>query len=255
MSAEHEPFADLVAVYALGALDGDDLVRFRAHLDTGCAECRQALGEHQAVLVNLADTLRHDPPRRLRAVLLQRLGRRGSRPPGRARFWTGLRWAASVAVAAGFLAAAGATFVAMRYEARTGELAREVATLREQLRQQDLLQRLLQEPATRVVTLRGLEPSPGAQGRMVWHDDAGGVFLASNLPPVSREKAYELWIIADGKPIPAGVFRVDVEGRAGIRVPPPPAPTRAAQFAVTLEPAAGVPAPTGPMYLASPPPS
>ena len=48
---------------------------------------------------------------------------------------------------------------------------------------------------------------------------------------------------------PAGVFKVDASGRGTLRVDPTGGP--AAKFAVTLEPEAGVPAPTGPIVLAS----
>ncbi len=250
MNTEHEPFSELAVVYALGALDGEDLVQFRTHLQTGCTECNRTLEDAHAALAHLAQGLSEPPPRRLRSAVIGRIaGDTG--PRAGARFWTGFRWAASVAVAAGVLAAVASALVAVRYEARMGQLAREVSGLRDQARQQDLLLRLLGDPATQVVALAGLDVSPGAQGRIVWHEREGGLFFATNLPPIPREKAYELWIIAAGKPIPAGVFSVDVEGHGRLRVAPLPGPVRVDQFAVTLEPAAGVPAPTGTMYLAS----
>ena len=39
----HDPFDTLAAVYAVGALDGDDLVQFEAHLAGGCSRCRTTL--------------------------------------------------------------------------------------------------------------------------------------------------------------------------------------------------------------------
>jgi anti-sigma-K factor RskA len=251
MSADHEALAELAAVHALGALEGEDLARFRAHLETGCPECSRALGDWRAALVLLAQDLREPPPRRLRSAIMARIAPHPGRPPTRARFWIGLRWAASVAVAAGLLAVIASAFVAVRYEARTGQLAREIATLHERMRQEDLLGRLLRDPATRVVPLAGLEVSPGAQGRIVWHERQGGVLFATNLPPVPRDKAYELWIITEGQPLPAGVFNVDVGGHGRLTVAPLPEGLQADRFAVTLEPSAGVAAPTGPMYLAS----
>jgi anti-sigma-K factor RskA len=251
MNTTHEPFTELAAVYALCALDGEELVQFEAHLETGCAMCRRALDDSHTALVQVAQGLREAPPRQLRRAIIGGLGRGQASAQGRPPFWAGFRWAASVAVATGVLAAILSAFVAMRYEARTGQLAREIARLREQVRQQDLLPRLLRDPATRVVALTGLDVSPGAQGRMIWHEREGGVFFASNLPPVPRDRAYELWIIADGHPLPAGVFTVDVEGHARLRVDPLPGGVPGDQFAVTLEPAAGAPGPTGPMYLAS----
>src|SRR2546426_127739 len=45
VSPTHERFGELAAGYALGALDGDDLTRFEAHLARGCTECEHALAE------------------------------------------------------------------------------------------------------------------------------------------------------------------------------------------------------------------
>ena len=54
-----------------------------------------------------------------------------------------------------------------------------------------------------------------------------------------------------GAPTPTGVFTVDAKGVGSLRVAPMQAAGAVDTFAVTLEPAAGVPAPTGAMYLAS----
>src|SRR5207237_8693319 len=75
--------------------------------------------------------------------------------------------------------------------------------------------------------------------------------FVANLPPPPPSKAYELWTIGEGAPRPAGVFRVDAEGRATHRVEPVEGGKPVKVFAVTLEPEGGVPAPTGPMVLAS----
>ena len=47
----------------------------------------------------------------------------------------------------------------------------------------------------------------------------------------------------------AGIFDVDEAGHAFLKVPPLPRGKRFDKFAVTLEPAGGVPKPTGPMHL------
>ena len=40
----HPPeIEELLSLYALGALDGDDLRAIEAHLETGCPECRADL--------------------------------------------------------------------------------------------------------------------------------------------------------------------------------------------------------------------
>jgi anti-sigma-K factor RskA len=51
--------------------------------------------------------------------------------------------------------------------------------------------------------------------------------------------------------VSAGVFDVDREGRGELEVAAVPASDQAATWAVTVEPAGGVPAPTGDMVLKS----
>ena len=61
-----------------------------------------------------------------------------------------------------------------------------------------------------------------------------------------------MWAIAGKEPVSAGIFEVDEAGHAFLRLPtllPLPRAKRFDKFAVTLEPAGGVPKPTGPMYL------
>ena len=86
-------------------------------------------------------------------------------------------------------------------------------------------------------------------GRLIWHETAGGQLFVANLPPAPAGKAYEMWTLGGPAPQPAGVFQVDASGRALHRLQPAGGP--ATTFAVTLEPEAGVPAPTGPIVLAS----
>jgi len=108
---------------------------------------------------------------------------------------------------------------------------------------------LLRDPATRVVALRAAGVNAEAWGRLIWHEASGGYLLVANVPAAPTGKVYELWTISGGQPRPAGVFTVDASGRATHPVAPTRAPVEV--FAVTLEPAGGVPAPTGPVVLAS----
>lgn len=260
MNDTHEPFDSLAAVYAVGALDGPALREFEAHL-AGCARCAAALREHGETLAARARTTPPTaPPPDVKDALPRRAApASASRPAGAPRPW--LAWAAA---AAAVVATAWFTgvFVAARYEARLGRMARETAALRERyerdltaLNDQLAVYRsatdLLRDPVTQVLTLRGLGPSPAATGRVVWHQKAGGHLFVANLPPAPPGKAYELWTIGDAVPRPAGVFRVDAAGRGSLRVAPVEEGTPVKVFAVTLEPENGVAAPTGPMVLAS----
>jgi|RhiMetdeSRZDD1v2_1073273.scaffolds.fasta_scaffold03581_13 anti-sigma-K factor RskA len=264
--SSHETFEELAAVYAVGALDGDDLTRFEAHLAGGCDPCARLLRDsHEALArVALADTPAV-PPAEVKAALLARVAADTSRPatrparrPERRASW--VPWAAATAAAAVITAMITGGLVASRYEARLGVMARETAAARERLQREEAALReqmaayrsavdLLRDPATRVVELQGTGPSPEATGRLVWHATAGGQLYVANLPPAPAGKAYELWTIEGPAPRPAGLFQVDASGRATHRVEPTGGATP--KFAVSLEPEAGVPAPTGPIVLAS----
>jgi len=258
---EHETFDALAAVYALGALDGDDLARFEAHLAAGCERCAATLRESDEALARLAlGGTPAIPPPHVKQALLARIDAAGARRAGARR--TVWRWAvaAALAVVAGSALTGG--FVAGRYEARLGFMARETARVKAELLKSETALReqvafyqgvvdLLREPGTRVVDLRGLGPSPKASARVVWNETRGGHLFVTGLDPAPAGKVYELWTIAGQVPRPAGLFSVDAAGRASRRVEAPPAGPPVRVFAVTLEPEGGVPAPTGPMVLAS----
>jgi anti-sigma-K factor RskA len=125
-----------------------------------------------------------------------------------------------------------------------------VATLQGELSELDATLRLLWTPQVRLVRLAGLPPSPRANAHLLWNPTArAGVLLTSGLPQIPPNRVYELWAIAGNEPVPAGVFEVDEAGRAYVRLRSLPRDKRYDKFAVTLEPAGGVPKPTGPMHL------
>jgi quercetin dioxygenase-like cupin family protein len=49
----HDELLDLAEIYALGALDGDDLAEYQAHLETGCGECQVRASEASQMLAAL----------------------------------------------------------------------------------------------------------------------------------------------------------------------------------------------------------
>jgi anti-sigma-K factor RskA len=77
------------------------------------------------------------------------------------------------------------------------------------------------------------------------------VFTASNIAAPPAGKAYELWLLpaTGGKPIPAGMFTPDLQGNAAVIFPDIPVNVQAGGFGVTVEDAAGSPAPTSPIIL------
>lgn len=132
---------------------------------------------------------------------------------------------------------------------RLREAQGEIAGQREQLASARDVDELLASPAVRVADLSGKKPAPQAHAMLAYDRSTGrAVVMATGLPPCPEGHAYQLWLIADNKPLPGGTFKADAQGRARLsdRLPPNhSAPT----FAITLEREGGVPAPQGDIFL------
>jgi len=129
-----------------------------------------------------------------------------------------------------------------------------VDVLAKQLAEEREMREMLTKPGVRMTELNGLGPGQQASAKVALDPRTGRAMLfAYNLPPAPAGKAYQLWFISDIKhPVPGAVFNPDAQGRAVMRDQAPEAGRSASVFAVTLEPAGGVPAPTGEKYLLSP---
>jgi len=253
-----ERLLELVPLAALGALDGEERAAFEAELARSPAVQRE-LAAYQELVGRLGLATAGPPPR---AALRERLLRE-TKPATPRRAWLAPALAAGlVAALAGLLLvrsqrdAARLQVAALEAEAREAHEAAtraqaEATALREALTSEVAFRELVSHTETRVASLTGLVAAPAARGRIVWHAGRGeAVFVASGLAAAPAGKAYELWIIARAAPVPAGVFQVDAQGRVVFRLPAGLELGGVKTFAVTLEPAAGVPAPTGAMVLA-----
>lgn len=71
---DHETWLELAEIYAAGALDGDDLDRFEAHLSAGCLPCQARMGETRQALASLSVSLEPiTPPESVKTRLLERV--------------------------------------------------------------------------------------------------------------------------------------------------------------------------------------
>ena len=253
----HDTWIEQADVYALGALDKEELAQFEGHLATGCRTCAERIRETREALTLLPRSLSTvAPPSALRARVLAEIAAerpaqgtpvplRPERRRGRALWWAG---GAGLAAAAALLLVVNAELSKTRQEVRA--LEGRLATLQTELAQREETLRFLSDRNVRYVSLAGLKPTPEASAWLLWNSATRqGLLLARGLPPPPAGHTYELWALAGTRPVPAGVFDVDPGGRALLRLPPLPADQTFDAFAVTLEPVPGVPAPTGPMHL------
>jgi hypothetical protein len=101
-------------------------------------------------------------------------------------------------------------------------------------------------PGAHSVTLVVAPNHPQPQGKAIYVQSSGKLlFVASDLPALPDDKAYELWLLpSTGNPVPAGVFRPDPKGSGVVVNPPLSAGVSAKGFAITVEPKQGSAAPT-----------
>ncbi|HEX4439511.1 MAG TPA: anti-sigma factor [Thermoanaerobaculia bacterium] len=267
--AHSERHEELVAAVALGMpLAGADRAELEAHLAEGCAVCEGLLADMRDASAALgASVPPAPPPPELRGRILASLG------PSRAEAAAPARRAAAVTPSAPaspviwrVLAAAAALLLAIvvlddarlrrareELQSRTAELAARLNTSQTELAQRVLRARVLESEDVQMMMLGGQGPQPGARARVFWSPAARrGVLVASNLAPLPPDRQYELWVFHDGKPYNAGVFDPDPQGRALFESKDFTQPA-AQNFAVTVEPRGGVPAPTGPIVLVGKP--
>lgn len=258
---DRDEIVELAACYALGGLEGEDRERFEALLRSGDSEATSALSAFEETLTALAAGETVAPRPGVKEALLARLDvepRPGPVVPLPARRRRAL-WPAVLAgaAAAGIAAILVGMSVSATYERRAAELRREAAALgaevqqlKGEIAQQRALIALMRDPGTQVMALAGQPAAPQARARVLWNRRAGGLLVAAGLPPLPEGKTYQLWAIA-GKaaPVPAGTFSPDASGGISGRVPSLPGVDVVDVFAVTLEPAGGLPAPSGPMML------
>jgi anti-sigma-K factor RskA len=94
----------------------------------------------------------------------------------------------------------------------------------------------------------------GGAGRVLVDANTGdAAIVLSGLPPAAAGKTYELWALRGTQaPEPAGLVTVAAARGGAIRVPKVARPSEVTAFAVSVEPAGGSPAPTGPVILVGP---
>ncbi|HZG36091.1 MAG TPA: anti-sigma factor [Gaiellaceae bacterium] len=225
---------DLTAPYALDALEVHEREAFEAHL-AGCETCRDELEGFWAVTGSLAAAAGGPPPpAELRNRVLREVAReRATVVPLRSRL--ALPAFASVTAVAAVLAVGVAVWA--------GSLARKLDDARTEAATNGHAVAVLSDPAARSVRL------PGVDGRVVVSQTGRAVLVVSGLEAAPAGKTYEVWVVEDGAPAPAGLFSA---GGARTVVPiTRPVPTGAV-VAVTLEDEGGVEVPQGPPVFASP---
>ena len=282
--SQHEQFADDLALHALGLLEGAEQTALEQHLNS-CADCRAELAQYRTDSSLLAlTTAGAAPPERARERLLNSLKscpqtivpkainqaaaslefikrelpkqeftaplpmpidrRRVPKPT-----WFGaLGWAAAAA-----MLLSSAILLTQNSKLRQSlETAKDQQSQQKiRLHQAEQLVSILTAPDAVHSTLVSSKATPQPQGKAFYQRNVGQlVFIASNMPTLPPNKAYELWLIPDvGAPMNAGVFTTDARGNGTLVNSQLPVGITAKAFAITVEDPAGSAAPTSPILI------
>ena len=160
--------------------------------------------------------------------------------PNRDSFWKNFAVAASLLV----LITSGAAFF---YFNQKSQLEKNILALQnEQKVKETSLQTaekklaVLTNPDMKKVVLKGVEKHPQAEATVMWDTKTKEVYLTTNkLPAAPQDMEYQLWAIADGKPVSAGMYTEDKDGKIALATI-----ENAQAFAITLEKKGGSPEPT-----------
>lgn len=248
----HEQFAEDLALYALGSLEGDAIGSLERHLEE-CAACRQELARLEGDMALLAlTTAGPSPPQRARQRLLKAISRE---PRSLRTVLTRRRWWTLAPVFASLVLAIFAILLwreNARQRDRIEAMRADAALNQASFEEAKHLLALLTDPSAMHVTLVAARAKPQPAGKAIYMPGNGAlVFMASNLAPLAPAQTYELWLVPmhGGKPMPAGMFKPDPQGNAMVMMPPMTAGVEARTFAVTIEPDGGSATPTMPMVL------
>lgn len=233
----------LAGAYALDAVTDIERAEFARHV-AGCESCAQELAELRATVGRLSDATSQTAPPDLKESVMAVIAQTRQLPPGRdrdareaakrSRGWRG--WAAAVAAAVVVAAAGGVAGYAISHsQVRDTQRAATAAQA-----QNAQINAVLTASDAQVRTDR---LAAGGQVTVVTSAKLDeGLAVLSDMPPLSNDRVYQLWLMYGQQAKSVGVMNLDV--LAGTQVFS--GVDGATAFAISAEKAGGAPAPTLP---------
>lgn len=127
------------------------------------------------------------------------------------------------------------------------ETRAEIAKMQTEKKNQDLAMQkmnqkmsMISNPDMQMVMLKGVEKHTDSKAMVFWDKKTKEVYLnAESLPKAPEGMQYQLWAIADGKPVSAGMYTEEKDSKTALAQIP-----NAQAFAITLEKQGGSAVPT-----------
>lgn len=208
---------DLTALYVVDALDDLERRRYESHLPD-CERCQTELDEFDGGFGTYVADAAEPAPRELKRAVMDAI----------ARPTTGFRVRRRLAWATGGAAAVAVVVVA------AGLLLRP-----------SVIEQVYAAPDAVVLDV---EATPFQRTEIVYSESLGrAVFVGEGLPDPGAGRTYQLWLIDDQGPHPAGIF-VPEDGRASVLVDG--TAVDGVTIGLTVEPEGGSASPTGEVLVA-----
>lgn len=143
-----------------------------------------------------------------------------------------------------FLISIGANLYWMNSQS---DIKKEMIALKSEKQSQNLAMQNLEQklkitsnPNMLKIVLAGVEKHPESNAVVYWDKTSKDVYLTANsLPKAPEGMQYQLWAIADGKPVSAGMYTDEKDAKIALSTIP-----NAQAFAITLEKEGGSTVPT-----------
>ena len=138
-------------------------------------------------------------------------------------------------------------------------LQREIASLHETLAKQSnsieqIIANLPKSPPSNVITisLKGTNAQPHAHGQLIADPkEQSAVLIVAGLPKLQPNQTYQVWLIAGGKPVSAGLLTVDENGQGVVIITSEDSINSFQSLGISVEPEGGSPQPTGDIVVLS----
>ncbi len=266
---ELERMEELISLYALGILEGEELTEAERLISAGSSETLSMLRDYERVVSMMSyATPGVAPDPALKKKLLSDLKQGLSAykvketPPSlldRIRpLWLGL----GGAVAAAAILVLVISNISLRnnlndsstliagLEERVTLQQQELQSLEGELAQNEELVSFLQDPDVVVVKLSDTHPVHDPGGRVHWDKgDDEALFVSYNLPETPSGKSYQWWVVADDTPRSAGVFKVGPDGTSLMKIGELSDFGNIQNFILTMEPEGGAESPSSERLL------
>ncbi len=269
----HEEYKEMLSAHALAALDHEAEHALNEHL-SHCATCRDELVQWNAAAATLAlaaSTAEPSPKVRERILDQIRAEAQNAQPDSAAKVvagphvlpfkqpprnvWQSIGSLGAIAAAVIFAALLVSLIILWKQNreahAELTKLSNETKSLQEDLARKDRAFQMLTAPGTRMAELSATNMAPGASAKLAFDKNGHAMLMAKGLPAAPSGKAYQLWHIVGNKQMPGKVFTPDSTGNGVLEDQMPAVAMNSPVFAITLEPAGGMPTPTGATYLHS----